>query len=228
MGFQNNKGKETHMTLDYLSLRKKNLRDVDIDEVVHMHLDANRYELNDYYVVSLLKELERTMQHTRGSIYSRNYAPLLCGFAILDQLGGCYADKHNLPSNQCKSDIQRALHTFGGYNENSNESEAFYALRNCLVHHGALSRRMASGKYYTFRFNWEAEETIQLSQSEWDGQAENISPDICTIVNPRAFTNAILDIIRQAKSIMDDRQGDLDIKQSKTDLLHSYLVWTEK
>lgn len=216
------------MTFDYLSLRNKNLRDVDIDEVVYMHLGANTYELNDYYVVSLLEDLERAMQQTRGNVYSRNYAPLFCGFAILDQLGGCYADKNNLPSNQCKSDIQRALHTFGSYDENSNESEAFYALRNCLVHHGALSRRMKGGKYHTFRFDWEAKETIQLSQSEWDGQAESISPDICTIVNPRAFTNEILDIVGQAKSVMDSRQGDLDIKQSKDDLLHSYLIWMKK
>jgi hypothetical protein len=205
------------------------LMNATIEDVVFMHLDgAGTYELKDFMVHSCLESALDSMRQSRGIGKVSAYAPLLCGFAVLDQLGGCYSDATLIPPTNRGSNVVRALHEFGNYQIDSPESQAFYALRNSLVLDAALTGCTSRGKWYMFRYDWEQEETIKVAQEDWDGTASSISPDITSVINPRKFTDEISEIRSSIRSINNDRPGDLCVRQSKEDILHKYMLWTPK
>ena len=210
-------------------LATKRLMDLTQSEIVSVHLDTRaRIETADMILESCLHSAEDGMRQSRGVLLIRNYAPLLCGFAILDQLGGCYSDKQKpaLPSN--KSGVIKALDHFSDYASGSSESDAIYLLRNCLVHDSALSGKSHRGDWAIFRYNWEQPEAIRLPATPWDGTAANLTKDRITWVNPRKLTDEISAALGAARTLQQDRPHDLIVQQSKDDILHRFVFWTPK
>lgn len=209
----------------YLLSSTKKLCEVSLEETVFMHLsNMPRHRLQDFLIESCLTSAEFAMRQSRGIASTANYAPLLCGFAILDQLGCCYADSAipNQPAPN-KSGVIKALHNFGKYPSDTNESNAFYALRNFLVHDASLAGQTRKGDWYIFRYNWDMAEAISLPATPWDGTANTITNT--TWINPRKFTDEISHIIEQVRAIMQNRPNDLVVKESKENILHKYLFW---
>lgn len=218
--------------MQYVLPENKKLKDVSLEEAVSLHLfsGSSGHDLVDFRIQSLLEDAIDAMCQSRSIQSVSSYAPLFCGFAILDQLGGCYYNKSKNPqvSDTSKSGIIKALHYFGQYNESSPESNAFYALRNFLVHDAAIRGKTRQGKWYAFRYNWETQNAITLPAEMWNGSASDISSDKTVVINPRKFTDEILCIKDKIKSIACDRPNDLGVNIGKEDILHKYLVWTNK
>ncbi len=212
-----------------VNLSQKRLRELTLREIVSAHLSSrSRIETADMILESCLHSAEDGMRQSRGTLLTRNYAPLLCGFAILDQLGGCYSDKQKPALPASKSGIIKALDHFCLYPSGSPESDAIYLLRNCLVHDSALSGKSHRGVWAIFRYDWEQPQAIRLAAIPWDGTAQNLKKDHVTWVNPRKLTDDISLALSNARTIERDRPADLIIHQDKEDILHKFIFWTPR
>ena len=203
-------------------IKNKRLIQLNDKEVMELHLyGLHPYEILDFVMQSTLHETEMTMRLSRGSAYQRRYAPLLCGFAILDQIGGCYSDLSKTPPTGQKG-IRHALHFFGKYSYESSESQYLYALRNGLVHDASFVDCDKKGVWRVFRLNWELPEEIVLPKKPWNGDYNQITFEKITWINPRKFTDSISDMLINIKKILENTPCKLNMLMSKEEMLSKY------
>ena len=209
-----------------LDLSTKLLRELDEDEMVYCHLSyRGRERSKDNLVISCLDGIETEMRQARGVRVTSKYAPLLAGFAILDQIGSCYADLDKPPHPQAGSAIHRALYYFMGLNAMSAEVKALYALRNGLVHDASLTCKTAAGDWYIFRYQDTLASSIKLAQRPWNGSIADLSDDTLTLVNPRHFTDQISAALVALRKCHVERPDKLKVLISPEDILLKYLFW---
>ena len=146
--------------------------------------DAISEFTKEYAVYTTLQLVEVEMRQSRGLRNTANYAPLLTGFALLDQIGGCYADTAQPPHPNRGSAIEHALYYFMGFNPQGPEVQAIYALRNGMVHEGSLTCKTKSQAHYIFRYDSSLTSAIQLAPTPWDGEAATLGMSTTTLVNP--------------------------------------------
>ncbi len=208
-------------------LRAKDLQDLDTDDIVSCHLNRAPYTwTRDHVVRSSLDFIDEEMRQSRGKRLTANYAPLLAGFAILDQLGSTYADAAAPTHPQGGGAIHRALHAFCDYPAMGPEVKAFYALRNGLMHDASLtSFDVKAQQWYIFRYDRQMPDAVQLAATPWDGDRMTLGPDTVTMVNPRVFTDQVSAAISRVRDCHLDRRSDLTVLQSGADILHKYLFW---
>jgi hypothetical protein len=208
-------------------LSAKRLQSLMLDDIVYCHLSSRQPErTKDFRVTSCLEGIEHEMRQSRGIQLTSNYAPLLAGFAILDQIGSCYRDKSKPHHPIGGASIHRALYYFMSLAPMSDEVKALYALRNGLVHDASLTSRTKSGDWYIFRYDREMAASIKLAKRPWDGSSGDLGDDTLTLVNPRYFTDQISLALSKLRECYIDRRSDLDVLMSATDILHKYLFWT--
>ena len=208
-------------------LSGKHLSLLDQDEIVYCHLSLRQPERTlDFFVTSCLEAIETEMRQSRGTRLTANYVPLLAAFAILDQIGSCYADKRNPVHPSGGSAIHHALYHFAGMDPMSEEVKALYALRNGLVHDASLtSYAKKTGQWYIFRYDHKLACAIKLPATPWDGTASGLGGSPITFINPRLFTDQVSEALSTLKSCYIERRPDLEVLKSGADILHKYLFW---
>lgn len=208
-------------------LSGKSLAALTQDEIVYCHLSSRQPErTSDHRVTSCLEEVELEMRQARGRRLTSNYAPLLAGFAILDQIGSCYADAAMAQHPQGGGAIHRALYYFLGFAPLSAEVKALYALRNGLVHDASLTSQTNAGDWYIFRYDPTMQAAIKLAQKPWNGTANDLGPATLTMVNPRFFTDQISTGLSSLRELYINRSADLIILKPGSEIIHKYLFWS--
>lgn len=208
------------------NLEGQELEDLSHEDIVYCHLSTRSPEFTKRHAIHTTLELvELEMRQSRGVKNTASYAPLLTGFALLDQIGGCYADLAKPPHPNQGSAIEHALYYFMGYNAQGPEVRAIYALRNGMVHEGSLTCKTKSQAHYIFRYDSSLKSAIQLAATPWDGQATTLGPDTITLINPRILTDDISAAINSLRDCFFERRSDLKILKSREEILHGYLIW---
>lgn len=217
----------TNRVRDLSNLR---LSQLEKDDIVYCHLSFRSHEMTkDFVVVSSLEAAATEMTQARGTDLTANYAPLLTGFAILDQIGSCYENATMAPHPTGGAAIERALYYFGGMAARSPEVEHLYALRNGLVHDASLtSHDRPKRKWYMFRFNRNMPDVIRLPAQDWDGNAGSLGPDTTTWINPRRLTEIISNAISDLRDLRELNSGALTVLKPKEEILHKYLFWEKR
>ncbi len=214
------------MFSDYSS---KKLMDLTDDELVSCHLSVQQPVMTiDYWITSCLEAVEHEMRQSRGIKDTSKYAPLLAGFAILDQIGSCYVDRAKVAHPTKGASIHHALYYFMNYAAMSDEVHALYALRNGLVHDASLTCNTKSGSYYIFRYDPAMKASIKLAKRPWDGKETSLGGDTVTLVNPRHFTDQISAALTSLRDCYLKRPNDLKVLQPGRDILHKYLFWVPR
>ena len=216
---------------DFDTVKRTPFDQLSLDDVVYCHLSASEFiSCQDMVLQSFLESAEKEMRMTRRLENTQQYSPLLCGFAILDQIGGVYSDNTKPTPPNRQPAIKKCLEVFGYYQITSDESEALYCLRNCLVHDSALSgstigNRTNPSKHFFFRYDWKQATSIMLAKTPWDGTNSNLSHDNITLINPRAFTEEISDILKLVRKIQNTDRSRLVINANKDQILNKYISW---
>lgn len=214
------------MSIVVRNLESQELQHLSLDDVVYCHLSTRSPELTKRHAVHTTLELvELEMRQSRGVQNTASYAPLLTGFALLDQIGGCYADTAKPPHPNKGSAIEHALYYFMGYSPQGPEVQAIYALRNGMVHEGSLTCKTKSQAHYIFRYDFSLNMAIQLAATPWDGQAATLGPSTTTLINPRVLTDDISTAINSLRDCFFQRHTDLKILKTRDEILHGYLIW---
>jgi len=217
------------VSISVRNLEGQELKDLSLDDVVYCHLTTRSPKFTkDYTVHTTLELVEVEMRQSRGFQKTASYAPLLTGFALLDQIGGCYADRAKPPHPNKGSAIEHALYYFMGYPPQGPEVRAIYALRNGLVHEGSLTCKTNSQAHYIFRYDSTLTSAIQLAATPWDGQAATLGTSTTTLVNPRVLTDDISRAISALRDCFLQRPQDLQILKSREEILHGYLIWQRR
>lgn len=208
------------------NLENQDLANLSLDDVVYCHLSTRSPELTkDYKVYTTLELVELEMRQSRARQNTANYAPLLTGFALLDQIGGCYEDNAKPLHPSGGSAIERALYYFMGYSPRGPEVQAIYALRNGMVHEGSLTCKTKSQAHYIFRYDSSLTSAIKLAPTPWNGQAATLGTRTTTLVNPRVLTDDISIAIDALRDCYFHRRADLKILKTREEIIHNYLIW---
>lgn len=214
----------------YNSIGGKPLLSLAVDEIVWLHLSGRSPEYTaDYFVHSALKEVETTMRHTNQNLHSEVFGPLLCAFAILDQLGTSYADKRRPTYTGKNTSIMKALHYFGEPSLKADDIEHLYMLRNGIVHDASFTSHTPSkSHWYIFRFDKELPSVIKVPAKAWDGTTADITSATTTYVNRRKLVDMTTNAIEAVRDLLLTDSTNLDILVPKDEIMHKYLLWKDR
>ena len=183
-----------------------------------------------FLYISTLLRAQREMNSARESSNSRMIVPLLAAFAILDQIGECYAFKETLPDEPDDiSSIKRALihfpPTLGPLA--ADQMQALYVMRNGLVHDASFSssERGRPKRNMIFRHDIRMEEVVLLPRRDWDGTPGDVSRETITWVNPDLIVwiaNTAISRLAQAVKLDDP---NLVIHLDPQVIAARYLLW---
>ena len=205
----------------------KKFAELSHEEVVEVHLSLQTIRItSDFALTSCLHELESATRHSRGLRNTRIFAPSLCAFAILDQIGSCYKDLAKPAHPNEGSGIPHALYYFCNMNAMSEEVKALYAFRNGLVHDGSFTNQSKKTRqWYMFRFDSELPLPIRLANTPWDGSASNVGHDTTTYINMRIFTDLVLSSLDNLRRSILERKNDIEVLYSREDIIHKFILW---
>lgn len=183
-----------------------------------------------YLYISTLLRAQREMRSARENYNSQMIVPLLAAFAILDQVGECYAFKETVPGEPDENaPIKRALHHFPlpWQNLSSDEMHALYMMRNGLMHDAAFSstERRGQKRSMIFRHDLGMDEPVKLPTRTWNGKADDVCRDTITWVNPDliiGIADGAIGRLGQALKMADDR---LLVRLDPQDIAAKYLLW---
>ena len=184
---------------DYFdSIKNKVLNELSLKELAFVHLNGNDWsKIKGGLLHSVLPIVIREIRHAKFQRYSQNFLPLAAAFTVLDQLGFCYSrNDMSAYSSQNASSIKKALYYFCGFGDNDENTKALYALRNSFLHTSSLLSKGERDNQpnYNFIFNRKSEVMIKRADVVWDGDFDNLNPNMSTIVNP----NLIIDMVENA------------------------------
>lgn len=215
---------------EQVNLSSKLLKQLNLDEVIYAHLTRS-YHTNtrDHLLRSCLHEVEEEMRQSRGLQVTSRYAPVMCAFALLDQIGSTYSDLSKQPyPDKNASGIKKALYYWAGYSANDPETKALYAFRNGIDHDGSLTSEAKSGEWYIFRYRQNLGSPVELSQTPWDGTAATLGSETTTLIDVRELTELVCAAVQSVRNCFAGRRNDLKSHQSKESILHKYIFWSAK
>ena len=183
-----------------------------------------------FLYISTLLRAQREMNSAREAYNSQMIVPLLAAFAILDQVGECYAFQETLPSEPAENpSIKRALHHFPlpWGTLSPDEVHALYMMRNGLMHDAAFSSTQRGGQKRSmiFRHDIGMEKVVVLPVRTWNGQPDDVSRETITWVNPDliiGIANAAIGRLGQALKINDSK---LVVRLDPQEIAARYLLW---
>jgi hypothetical protein len=156
--------------------------------------------------------------------------PLLAAFAILDQIGECYAFKETLPGEPAKTEpIKRALHhfppTLGALT--ADQMQSLYVMRNGLMHDASFSSSERGGlrRKMIFRHDIRMEDMVVLPKRDWNGTPGDVSRETITWVNPDLIiwlANTAISRLAEAVKLKDP---NLLIHLDPQVIAARYLLW---
>lgn len=213
-----------------MNFSNKPLSQLNLDEVIYAHLTRSSYsDASDYTLRSCLHEVEQEMLQARGLQVMSHYAPVMCAFALLDQIGTTYSDSAKAPyPDSNASGIKKALYYWAGHTPNGSETKALYAFRNGIDHDGSLTSETKSGDWYFFRYRKDLGSPVELAAIPWDGTAATIGSNTTTLIDVRELTEMTSHAIESVRDCFSERRGDLNEHQTKENILHKYIFWSAK
>lgn len=183
-----------------------------------------------FLYISTLLRAQREMNSARESSNSQMIVPLLAAFAILDQIGECYAFRETLLGEPPKTaPIKRALHhfppTLGALT--ADQMQSLLVMRNGLMHDASFSSSERGGlkRNMIFRHDIRMEEVIVLPKRDWNGTPGDVSRETITWVNPDLIiwiANTAISRLAQAVKLNDP---SLVIHLEPQLIAARYLLW---
>jgi hypothetical protein len=186
-----------------------------------------------YLYISTLLRAQGEMNSARTLTNTQMIVPLLAAFAILDQVGECYASKETLPGEPSKeAPIKRALHHFPlpWGTLSADEMHALSMMRNGLMHDASFSSKERGGqkRAMIFRHDIEMAEVVKLPVRGWNGKPEDVRRETITWVNPDliiAIANFAIGRLGQALKLNDPA---MVIRLDPQEIAARYLLWHQK
>jgi hypothetical protein len=214
----------------YGSIADKELSSLSKYEIAWLHLTSSySTSTKDYNVISSLKEAEGTMRHTNTNVHSKNFGPLMCAFAIWDQLGSIYRDKSVPDYNGDNVNLKKALHYFGYNNLGEEEVNSIYMMRNGVYHDASFtSHNKSRSKWFLFRFDESIESIIKIADIAWSGEYKDISPETTTLLNIEKFIDMTSSAIEKLKNLLLNDQSKIDFIMNKEEMISKYLLYIKK
>lgn len=183
-----------------------------------------------FLYISTLLRAQQEMNSARELSNSQMIVPLLGAFAILDQIGECYAFQETMSDEpDARTPIKRALHHFPPTlgTLTSDQMQSLYVMRNGLMHDASFSSSERSGlkRNMIFRHDIQMEEVVVQPKRDWDGTPSDVSLEALTWVNPDLIIwMANTAISRSAQAVkLDDPK--LVIRLDPQVIAARYLLW---
>lgn len=213
--------------MDISEWRFKKLTDLTIFELAYAHLGrALNYQLEDGHLESILPITLQEINHVKRNLYSRNFVPIVGAFAVIEQIGFCYARTDIQEyTNQNASPILKALHYFADLQEGHMDSKALYALRNSFLHNAslmAIAQHKNKPSFY-FRFDREIDCLVKYSKTNWDGNIDSFKPEMTTLINPDKIIELASSIADKALKCLEDRSLRITLEGGEKELYYRYL-----
>jgi hypothetical protein len=181
-----------------------------------------------YFYSSSLEHALREMNSAGARHNSQLIVPLIAAFAILDQVGECYA-LHSRLQGEPQNAIKRSFHHFAPKSEpiDPREAHALYMLRNGLVHDASLTSLDRKAKaWWVFRMANHIDRLSVPPRRMWTGKAEDISLETITWVNPERLIDFV-NLVR-SRLILAVRTADRDFhpRLAPEVIASRYLLWS--
>jgi hypothetical protein len=213
--------------LDITEWKNKNLTDLTLLELAYAHLGGSlSYKLKDGHLKSILPITLQEINHARHMEYSKNFVPIVGAFAVIEQIGFCYARTDmDVYSNSAASPILKALYYFADYSEGHMDTKAIYALRNSFLHNASL---MAISKHsnkpsFNFRFDRGIDSLFLYSSVSWDGKIETYKPEMTTLVNPNKVIELAASVAKKALECLEAGSLNVTLEGREKELYYRYL-----
>lgn len=182
----------------YESILAKTLKQLTLKELAFIHLNGrDSNEIKGGRLLSALPVVIREIRHAKHQAYSRNFLPLAAAFTILDQIGFCYS-RNDIPAfkNPKASSIKKSLYYFCGFAENDKNTKSLYGLRNSFLHTSSLLSKGTKPSHPNFNFVFDSNLSAMIKHPkvEWNGNFNDLKPEMSTFVNPLL----IVDMVEQS------------------------------
>jgi len=213
--------------LDISEWKNKILTELSLSELAYAHLGgASFYQLKDGHLKSILPITLQEINHAKHMEYSKNFVPVVGAFAVIEQIGFCYArtDKEEF-SNSASSPILKALYYFADYPEGHMDTKAVYALRNSFLPNASL---MAIAQHknkpsFNFRFDREIQTLVEYSSVSWDGNIESYKPEMTTLINPNKIIELASSVAQKALECLEAGTLNVTLAGGQKELYYRYL-----
>ncbi|MQA57640.1 hypothetical protein [Pseudomonas piscis] len=176
---------------------------------LHLSYSKSRHIVKDAILVSNLHDLYENLLCSFNNYRTEVFTPLMCGFAILDQIGTFYGRKSK--KNDVSSGVKSALHSFTDLS--SLDIKSLYSLRNSVFHDGSFVSKDRYCKHHAlFVCKKNLGFLIKHPDEKWDGVfKENLSSHI-TMVDTLEFKSLVKQILESCMIYL--AVGDLEVKVS--------------
>ncbi|WP_415451304.1 hypothetical protein [Acetobacter syzygii] len=202
------------------------MADLSIDQLMEIHLSHIEFSFTkDFVVHSSLNSLEMNMIHSKALKKSNPFAPILCAFAILDQLGTTYKIKNN----HCRltNGIKRSITLFYEEPISMDQINSLVSFRNGAVHNGSFSNYDKYNKIHSmFRFNNNIDSIIKLPDRPWDGSGDDFEEDVCTYINKDMFIKLTIDILSKVRDLF--QKNNIYTELDNESFIHRFILWADK
>ncbi|HEX8573664.1 MAG TPA: hypothetical protein VF759_13040 [Allosphingosinicella sp.] len=183
---------------------------------------------HSFFYSSSLEHALREMNSAGARHNSQFIVPLITAFAILDQVGECYALRSRLDG-EPENAIKRSFHHFAPKSEpiDPMEAHALYVLRNGLVHDASLTSFDRRGRnWWVFRMSNHIDRLSIPPRRVWNGKAEDISLETITWVSPERLIDFV-NLVR-SRLVLAVRRADTDlhVRLQPGAIASRYLLWS--
>lgn len=205
----------------------KKLSELDLDDLIYKHVGRRHESPTDVWLLSTLEAIEENMTHSKSLDKSKVFAPSLCAFAILEQIGTTYADAQVPPGTKTNG-IIAALHNFCGIPDNSADSHHLYRFRNAIMHDASMTNFWTKNgvtSCYIFRYSDDINGLVQPSSTAWDGDFATVSDSTTSLINQTRLVEAAGNAISAVSDIFFNRRADLTVLATREAILTKFLVW---
>ena len=206
-------------------------------EVTWLHLlgtgrnGSTKQGATSYLYMSTLLHAQQEMNSARGRRNTEIITPLLAAFAILDQVGECYAFRETLPGEPPPPNpaIKRALHHFPPTSGplDPDQMQALYMLRNGLMHDAAFSAVERGGRKrpMIFRHDVLAEAVVKPPDEIWDGSPGDVRAATITWFNPDLVLSLANAAIGRLSKALQHQDAALVVRLDPEVVAARYLLW---
>jgi hypothetical protein len=218
---------------DYFdSIKDKELNELSLNELAFVHLNGSDWnEIKRGILHSVLPIVIREIRHAKLQTYSQNFLPLAAAFTVLDQIGFCYSRNDMAPySSANASSIKKSLYYFCGFGDNDENTKALYALRNSFLHTSSLLSKGERDNQpnYSFVFDRSSETMIKAADIAWDGDFNNMQPNMSTVVNPNLVVDMVEETVKKALELLFNNKLVVSCAGGGAEFYYRFLKMSQK
>jgi hypothetical protein len=198
---------------------------------IHLHGGTIPYgeavsRLTDCNILTTTGTLLGELRHADAMNNSTSLVPLICSFAVLDQLGKCYShNQKELYPDTHASCIKQCLYYFCDFNANDQNTKALYALRNALLHDSSLvSKPTNRNEYYVFRYSYSQDTLMKHAETAWNGEFSTLCNKNITFVNPKKLLELTESAYTKIFELYKQGKINLNLPEGGREIAYRYLL----